>query len=319
MHARNLTRPKNPYHTPATSVCTALSLWKLPKSWNRFLTCCRAPPARQNSHRHFIISTGICWIHRHSRDCRSAPNSAGRQKLPAEDNLTANREQTVHGMGFSGTCGHGYASYHALNSKKHDLRSSSHQWCMMAQRIKFAIWCKDACNKQNGIRNLIKLKSKAPVTGNRGTLHHLKYECSLIPTLGLTPQTKWIQCMSCSQGSNATWYQLCKTQTSTMQPTWQMCNAKHTRCKCDANIDQFGNGIGMLRGLMKQPCNTYETSMQWGPRTIKGQTLVHPKTAPKNAQNGGQHLMLTSKLMVPRLRHKKETTYPHQHDLSWHD
>ncbi|KAF5933260.1 hypothetical protein HYC85_029431 [Camellia sinensis] len=38
--------------------------------------------------------------------CRSALNSAGRQKLPAEDNLTANREQTVHGMEFLDTCMH---------------------------------------------------------------------------------------------------------------------------------------------------------------------------------------------------------------------
>ena len=130
--------PENPYYTPVASVCTALSFWKLPKYWSKFLVSCRAPPAGQNSYRHFIIPIGICWIPRHSRYCRSALNSAGRQKLPAEDNLTANREQTVHGMGFSGTCGHGCASYHVLNSKKHDLWSLSHQWCMMTQWIEFA-------------------------------------------------------------------------------------------------------------------------------------------------------------------------------------
>ena len=136
------------------------------------------------------FSSAFYWIHRHSRDCRSAPNSAGRQKLPAEDNLTANREQTVHGMGFSGTCGHGCASYHVLNSKKHDPRSLSHQWSMMTQGIKFATQCKDACNKQNEIRSLIMSKSKAPVTENQGTLHHLEYECPLTLIFGLTPQAK---------------------------------------------------------------------------------------------------------------------------------
>ena len=51
--------------------------------------------------------------------------------------LTANRGQTVW-HGISGTCKHGHASYHALNSGKHGPRSSSHQWCMIAQGIKFA-------------------------------------------------------------------------------------------------------------------------------------------------------------------------------------
>ena len=69
--------------------------------------------------------------------------------------------------------------------------------------------------------------------------------------------------------------------TSTMQLTWQMCNAKHARCKCGANINQFGNGISMLWGLMKQSCNLHETSMQWSLKVIKVRTLIHLKTAPR--------------------------------------
>ena len=34
--------------------------------------------------------------------------------------------------------------------------------------------------------------------------------------------------------------------------------------KCDANMDQFDNGINILQGLMKKPRNKHETSMQWG-------------------------------------------------------
>ncbi len=100
MHARNLARPKNPYHNPATSVYTALSFWKFSKSWSRFLECHRGPPARQDSHRHSTISTGHLLGHRHLKHCRPALNSAGRQKLPAEDSFDSNREQTAYGMGF---------------------------------------------------------------------------------------------------------------------------------------------------------------------------------------------------------------------------
>mgnify|MGYP003702760901 CR=1 FL=1 len=46
--------------------------------------------------------------------------------------LTAQRTDSVW-HGISGTCEHGHASHHALNSGKHGPRSSSHQWCMIAQ------------------------------------------------------------------------------------------------------------------------------------------------------------------------------------------
>ena len=100
MHVQNLTRPKNPYRTPATSVCTALSLWKLPKPRSRLLTHCRAPPARQNSHRHSRISIG-CWIdNRHFKYCWPTLNSAGRQKLPAEDSFDSKQrtDSAWHGV-----------------------------------------------------------------------------------------------------------------------------------------------------------------------------------------------------------------------------
>ena len=143
----------------------------------------KLPPAVHNSHRPFFGAIGCKKI-------------AGRHWiLPVGRNflqktvLTANRGQTVW-HGISGICKHGHASYHALNSGKHGPRSSSHQWCMIAQWIKLATWCKDACNKQNENQSLIKSESKASVTENQGTLHHLKYECPLTPTFGLTPQTK---------------------------------------------------------------------------------------------------------------------------------
>ena len=148
-------------------------------------------------HRPDRISTGtskfpsaLYRIHRHSRWCRSALTSAGRQKPPAEDNLAANREQTVHSMEFLDTSKHGPTSYHILDSKKHDFQSLNRQWYMVGQRTEFATWYENACNEQHENRGLIKLESKVPMTGDQGTLHHLEYEWSLTPALGLTPHTK---------------------------------------------------------------------------------------------------------------------------------
>ena len=86
-------RPKSPCCTPATSVCTALSFWKLPKSWSRFLTHCRAPPTGQNPHRHSRISIGTYLLTRPFRYCRSALNSAGRHKPPAEDSFDSKQNR----------------------------------------------------------------------------------------------------------------------------------------------------------------------------------------------------------------------------------
>ena len=78
--------PENPYYTLVASVCTALSFWKLPKYWNKLLASCRAPPARQNCHRHFKIpigtlldSSALQIVPVGTKLCRSAETSCRRQ------------------------------------------------------------------------------------------------------------------------------------------------------------------------------------------------------------------------------------------------
>ena len=78
--------PKNPYYTPVASVCTALSFWKLPKYWSKFLASCRAPPAGQNYHRHFTVpigtlldSSALQIVPVGTKFCRSAETSCRRQ------------------------------------------------------------------------------------------------------------------------------------------------------------------------------------------------------------------------------------------------
>ena len=94
-----------------------------------------------------------------------------------------------------------------------------------------------------------------------------------------------------------------------MQLIWLVCNARHARCKCNANMDNLSNRIIMLQPLMKQSCNKHETSMQWWLKMVKGKTLIHLKTVPKSAQNDGQTLMPTCKPMDLRLRYKKGALY----------
>ena len=74
----------------------------------------------------------------------------------------------------------------------------------------------------------------------------------------------------------------------------------------------------MHQGLMMQPCNKHETSMQWGLKVINVQALIHLKTAPKGAQNDRQTLMPTCKPIDPRLRHQKGHFIAKNKTKSWH-
>ena len=51
----------------------------------------------------------------------------------------------------------------------------------------------------------------------------------------------------------------------------------------------------------------------------KGQALTPLKTVAKSAQNDRQSTHVNKQTYGPKVKAQKETTYPHQHDLSWHD
>ena len=77
-------------------------------------------------------------------------------------------------------------------------------------------------------------------------------------------------------------------------------------------MDQFGNGIHMLQGLMEQPYNKHEASMQWGALNHKGQTLVYPKNSTKNARNDGQPTHVNKQTHGPKVKAQKGTPSRHQ-------
>ena len=84
-------------------------------------------------------------------------------------------------------------------------------------------------------------------------------------------------------------------------------------------MDQFDHGINMLQGLMDQPCNKHEASMQEGLKVKTVQALICLKTTPKSAQNDGQHLMSTCDPIDPRLRHQKGHFTSNNKTKLWHD
>ena len=51
----------------------------------------------------------------------------------------------------------------------------------------------------------------------------------------------------------------------------------------------------------------------------KGQALPLLKAVAKSAQNDRQSTHVNKQTHGPKAKAHKETTYPHQHDLSWHD
>ena len=92
--------------------------------------------------------------------------------------------------------------------------------------------------------------------------------------------------------------------TSIMQSTWQMYNAKHTRYKHDANMDQFWPWDWYATRLNGTTMQQTWSKHARGPKAIKVQTFIHLKTAPKVLKMMDKQLKLTSKLMVLKSRHK---------------
>ena len=107
----------------------------------------KCPPAIYNIH---WLLRELSAIHQWpvgTECCRSAETSCRRQFW---------QQQKTNSIwhGISGTCEHGHVPHHVLNSGKHGPRFSSHQLCMIAQEIKLAIWCKNACNTQMRTKTL---------------------------------------------------------------------------------------------------------------------------------------------------------------------
>ena len=71
-------------HARIASISSALLLRKLPKSQEYLSGHWGSPPAGVGHHRLKEEATGTRLIHRLPIDCRSALNSAGRHKIPAE-------------------------------------------------------------------------------------------------------------------------------------------------------------------------------------------------------------------------------------------
>ena len=75
-------------------------------------------------------------------------------------------------------------------------------------------------------------------------------------------------------------------------------------------MNQFAIKLAWNSTLMGQSCNPHEISMRRGLKVIKVQTFIHLKTAPKVLKMMDKQLMLISKLMIPRLRHKRGQLSP---------
>ena len=75
-------------------------------------------------------------------------------------------------------------------------------------------------------------------------------------------------------------------------------------------MDQIDLGIDVLQSLMEQICNKHGASMQEGLKWQRGRPSPFSKQWPKVLKMIDNQLMLTSKLMVPKLRHKRRQLTP---------
>ena len=95
-----------------------------------------------------------------------------------------------------------------------------------------------------------------------------------------------------------------------------MYNIKYTRYKHDINMDQIDYGIDVLQSLMEQLCNKHGASMQEGLKWQRGRPSPFSKQWPKVLKMIDNQLMLTSKFMVPKLRHtRRQLTF---NDMTTH-
>ena len=103
----------------------------------------------------------------------------------------------------------------------------------------------------------------------------------------------------------------CKTQQAICNYDDKMYDTKHTRYKHDANMKQIDHGIDVLQSLMEQLSNKHGASMQEGlKKKQRDRPLPSSKQWPKVLKMVGNQLMLTSKFMVPKLRHKRRQLTP---------
>ena len=159
---------------------------------------------------------------------------------------------------------------------------------MIAQGIKFATWCKDACNTQMKTKALScwSQRPRWPSVKAR----YITYGMNAPQPSHLVWHPKPSNAMHVMQ----TWLKMqhdIKIQgiPSVMQLVWQECNVRHTRCKCNVNMDNLSNRIIMLQHLMKQPYIKHETSMQWWLKMVKGQTFTLLKTVAKSVLKVDQY------------------------------